>query len=137
MRRRIDKIAPLARLREASRSELTRFSWVYRVWALRAGELIGLGDDVFFLTIPEVLNALAGEEQALAYVPARKETHRKYESLPHYPPIINGRFDPFQWAADPNRRSDIFDSHAPIPLSDSDSSGPNPIIGITGAVGQI
>jgi pyruvate,water dikinase len=27
-----------------------------------------------------------------------------YKALPPYPTVIRGRFDPFQWAADPNRR---------------------------------
>jgi len=48
------------------------------------------------------------------------------------PAIIRGRFDPFQWAADPNRRSDVYDSHAPIPVSDSDT-----ITGYGGSAGCV
>jgi pyruvate,water dikinase len=33
--------------------------------------------------------------------------------LPAYPALISGRFDPYAWAADPERRSDIFDSRVP------------------------
>jgi phosphoenolpyruvate synthase/pyruvate phosphate dikinase len=51
-----------------------------------------------------------------------------------YPVIINGRFDPFQWAADPERRSDFFDAHAPVSGSpDSDTV----ITGFAGAAGRV
>jgi phosphoenolpyruvate synthase/pyruvate phosphate dikinase len=33
--------------------------------------------------------------------------------LPPLPAWIRGRFDPFQWAADPNRRLEVYDPHAP------------------------
>ena len=36
-------------------------------------------------------------------------------ALPPFPSIIRGRFDPFQWAAVPQRRSDIHDASAPVP----------------------
>jgi pyruvate,water dikinase len=42
------------------------------------------------------------------------------EALPSYPTFISGRFDPFQWAADPQRRSDAFDSHAPLQAVETD-----------------
>jgi hypothetical protein len=32
------------------------------------------------------------------------------QALPPYPAIIYGRFDPFEWAADPNRRTDFYDA---------------------------
>ena len=59
LRRQIDQVGPAARLREAVRDEVTRFLWVERAWALRAGELTGLGDDIFLLTIDEILDLLA------------------------------------------------------------------------------
>jgi pyruvate,water dikinase len=34
--------------------------------------------------------------------------------LPQTPAWIRGRFDPFQWAADPERRIDIFDAYTPV-----------------------
>ncbi len=137
IKRRIDQVASRARLREDARSEFARIAWVWRTWALRAGELTGLGEDVFFLTIEEVLKALTGDEKAFGYIPARQETYKRYKALPSYPPIIKGRFDPCRWAADPNRRSDIFDSHASIPAPDSDDVGSNLIIGAAGAAGQV
>ncbi len=113
MRRRIAEAVARNRQREAGRFEYTRDRWVARSFALRAGQLTGLGDGIFFLTIEEVLDLLSGDETALQYIPARKETHRRYAALPTYPPLIRGRFDPFRWAADPQRRHDIYDASAP------------------------
>jgi pyruvate,water dikinase len=105
-------------LREATRSELTRVVDLIRAWFLRAGELSGLGDDVFFLTIDETLAILSGGAGVGQSLPAphiaeRREAFQAYRALPPLPAWIRGRFDPFQWAADPNRRSDLFDAHAP------------------------
>jgi phosphohistidine swiveling domain-containing protein len=132
LRRQIDEVGPAARLREAARDELTRFLWVEREWALRAGELTGLADDIFLLTIDEVLELLSGNDAATAYIPARKDTYAHYRELPPYPMIIRGPFDPFQWAADPNRRKDIYDATAQAPISRS-----NTISGFAGAAGCV
>jgi pyruvate,water dikinase len=136
LRRKIEGIGPAARLREAVRDEITRFLWVERAWALRAGALTGLDDDVFFLTIDEVLALLAAGETgtvpATAYIPARKATHARYQELPPYPMIIRGRFDPIAWASDPNRRNDIYDATAPVPTAAS-----NTITGFAGAAGKV
>ncbi len=130
--RRLEKFAVDARMREAVRSEVTRVAGVVRDFALRAGALTNLGDGIFFLTLDEMIDVLSGDESAVVYIPARRETHARYVALPPYPMFINGRFDPFQWAADPNRRSDLFDSHAPISISDSDT-----ITGFAGAAGRV
>ena len=55
MRLRLEQAAQAARQREAVRSEATRSAMAIRAFALRAGELTGVGEDVFFLTIYEVL----------------------------------------------------------------------------------
>lgn len=132
LRRQIDKVGPAARLREAARDEITRFLWVEREWALRAGELTGLGDDTFLLTVDEVLNLLSGNDAATVYLPARKETYAHYRALPPYPMIIRGPFEPFQWVSEPNRRYDIYDAMAKAPVSAS-----NTISGFAGAVGRV
>jgi phosphohistidine swiveling domain-containing protein len=138
LRGEIEKIGPAARMREAVRDEITRFLWVEREWALRAGALTGLGDDIFFLTLDEVLALLSGKDTATKYIPARKETYARYRELPPYPMIIRGRFDPFQWVADPERRGrrgpagDIYDAHAPVPAAASDT-----ITGFAGAAGRV
>ena len=57
---------------------------------------------------------LAGDKSPTAFIAARRETHEKYRALPPLPIWIRGRFDPFQWAADPDRRTDVFDASAPV-----------------------
>jgi pyruvate,water dikinase len=111
--RKIAAIVETNTLREATRSELTRIVDVIRAFFLRAGELSGLGDGVFFLTVGEVVDVLSGDTSAAAQIPTRWEAYKKHMALPSLPAWIRGRFDPFQWAADPNRRMDVFDSHAP------------------------
>ena len=132
LRRRLDEAARLATLREEARSEITRVMGVIRAWALRVGEVTGLGEDVFHLTIDELLAVLAGNETACRTLPTRKETYARYCALPPYPPVISGRFDPFQWAAEPNRRQDVYDAHAPVPMPTSDV-----ITGFAGATGEV
>jgi rifampicin phosphotransferase len=53
---------------------------------------------------------LAGDRRSLGVVPARRAMYQRTCALPPYPAIIYGRFDPFQWAADPCRRSDFYDA---------------------------
>jgi pyruvate,water dikinase len=111
---RIDETVEANTLREETRSELTRLVGVIRAFFLRAGELTGLGDGVFFLTVDEVVDALSGDTSAAAHISARREAYEQYRALPSLPVWIRGRFDPLQWAADPDRRLDVFDPHAPI-----------------------
>lgn len=133
MQRRLDQVPPSARLRESFRSEVTRvYAVALRGWALRIGDLTGLGDDIFFLTYDELLDLLSGEESATQFICVRKEMHARYDALPPYPTTIRGRFDPFSWAADPDRRGDIFDAQAPQPVTTSDT-----ITGFAGAAGRV
>ncbi|MGB7538154.1 MAG: PEP/pyruvate-binding domain-containing protein [Anaerolineales bacterium] len=115
IRRKLEEASRLTKLREAARSELTRVMGVVRAFALRAGELAGLREEVFQLTVEELLAVLEGDESAVRFLPARRKTYERYRSLPPYPPVISGRFDPLHWAADPARRADVFDSHAILP----------------------
>ena len=114
VRKLITRWAPLARGREAARSEVVRSVWVARTWVRRAGELTGHGDDLFFLELPEVFELLRGERAVLEQVPGRRAVYESYRALPSYPALIRGRFDPVHWAADPNRRVDYYDA-APSP----------------------
>jgi pyruvate,water dikinase len=52
--------------------------------------------------------------------------------LPSYPAIIRGRFDPFQWTNDPNRRSDLYDAHEPTV-----APGSGAVTGFAGAAGIV
>jgi pyruvate,water dikinase len=134
IRRQIDEIARRGRLREAARSEMVRVIWVVRRWALRAGTLTELGEDLFFLSIDEVLRTLSSSPAPAQQVPARRRAYNRYRALPPYPAVINGPFDPFRWAAEPSRSSEIFDAHAPA-LSAAPES--ETITGSAGSAGRI
>lgn len=111
MRRHIDRATTAVRDREAARSEVIRAFWALRAFVLRAGELTGQQEAIFFFSIDEILALLRGEHISLAPIPARREAYRRYSALPAYPTLIRGHFDPFKWAADPQRRNDIFDAN--------------------------
>lgn len=132
---RLKKAAMLAQLREEVRSESTRASQVVRVYAQQAGRLMGIGDDVFYLTIYEVLAQLEGRNIPLPDIEKRKQTHQRYKDLPQYPAIICGRFDPFAWAEKPDRRIDLYDSRTEgqTPVE----SGNHSIKGYPGAIGVV
>jgi pyruvate,water dikinase len=130
---RIDEVVPRSHFREAARSEYIRDRWVVRTLAVRAGQLLDLEEDVFFLTLQELLEALSGDPSAFQFLPARKETYARFSALPPYPSIIRGRFDAFQWAADPQRRSDIYDTTA---SSEPDAEFAGSSQTITGAAGS-
>ena len=110
MRERLERAADAARGREAVRSEIVRIVWLIRAFALRAGRLTDVGDDLFFLSLDELLTLLEGRKEALARVPARRAAHRRLSALPPYPALIRGRFDPQQWARNPARRYDVYDA---------------------------
>jgi len=118
--RRLRENSHRAHLREQARSEYVRDRWLIRIFAQRAGELIDLGDNVFFLTLDEVLGILSGGTLAVDLIPTRKEIYQRYKALPSYPSVIRGHFAPFQWASDPNRRNDVYDQHATLSTQTSD-----------------
>ncbi len=124
LRRRLPKEAPSiekelaavaagSRLREQTRSEVVRLFGVARPFVLKAGRLTGLGDDAFHLTLLELPRLLAGEHALADFIPARKAMYRRLAALPPYPAVIRGPFDPFTWAANPQRRLDFFDGTQP------------------------
>ncbi|WP_235884102.1 PEP/pyruvate-binding domain-containing protein [Saccharopolyspora elongata] len=131
LRRRIAGAARAARGREAARSELIRAFWVLRAFVLRAGELTGCGDDLFFLRIEEVLAVLGGSREPLGAVADRRQTYRAYAALGPYPTLVREHFDPVRWSALPDRRMDVFDeSVALAPVSHS-------VRGFAGAAGVV
>lgn len=130
--RQIDAQARAAHDRERVRTEAARANWVVRLLALRAGEMLGVGDAVFFLSIDELQALLDGDRSALGHVPARRATFGRYRALPPYPSIIKGRFEPQQWAADPQRRPDFHDASLPPAAP----TGPS-LTGYAGAAGVV
>lgn len=129
----ISKVAAAAQLREHIRSEYTRIFWIAREFALKAGELTGLEEKIFFLSFPEMLEVLSGKNDPIAAISARQKTYADYCSLPVYPAIIRGCFDPFKWASDPNRRGDVYDANA----SDTTAADADTIKGFPGAPGIV
>ncbi|HOS42889.1 MAG TPA: PEP/pyruvate-binding domain-containing protein [Armatimonadota bacterium] len=133
MRRHMARMANVLRHREAARSEVIRVFGVLRAFVLRAGELTGQGDGLFFLSIDEVLDVLTGDNTSLDSIAARRAAHARYTALPPYPALIRGHFDPFRWAADPRRRSDIYDAtHVHAPTANGGA-----ITGFPGAAGVV
>jgi pyruvate,water dikinase len=137
MRRRVDQVAPRAHLRETARSEYARDRWVVRDFALRTGGVTGLRHDIFFLTVGEMLDALRGDMEAADHIEIRREMYEKYRALPSYPPVVIGRFDPFRWAADPDRRTDLFDSRAVARAWISPATEEDTITGSPGSAGRV
>ncbi len=117
MKKNLDRLQQASHIREAARSEVVRLLRVLRAYALRAGDLCGLGEDVFFLSVQEIAELLAGGDTPVATIERRRQVHRRYSQLPPYPSLIRGHFDPIEWAADPNRRIDRFDPGSPAPNS--------------------
>ena len=130
--RRLQKAAKITRTREAGRSEGVRAYSVSRFFALRAGALCGLDADIFFLEFEEVVRLLEGPNDTIAQIPARKTAYNKFLALPQYPTIILGHFDPVVWAADPNRRTDIYDTTGRIQKRFTSQ-----IKGLPGSAGQV
>ena len=131
MRERVRRWGAVVRDRETARSENIRAFWVLRAFVVRAGELTGVGDDVFFLHRDELLDLLRGDKSALDEVPVRRATYEQYAALPPYPALIVGHFDPVRWAADPGRRSDLYDARGgTVPASDT-------VAGFPGAPGVV
>lgn len=121
IRKQLDRFASLSVDREHIRSEITRAVSVIRELYLRAGELTGLGDDVFLLTYSELEEVLEGNNESLGYISSRRETDRRLRDLPEYPTVISGPFNPFTWARSPDRRIDVYDSSRQI-YEDEDTS---------------
>lgn len=133
LEKRLAKASVGAALREEGRSEFVRVFRLVRDFALKSGELTGIGNDIFFLYIDEVENLLTGDHSALKYIPARQENYEKYKALPPFPSMIRGRFNPIEWAKDPNRRLDYYDATMPM-VSAPDSET---FKGYAGAAGRV
>lgn len=96
------------RSREEVRSKGVKLFCIMREFLLRAGEINGIGEDVFMLYFTEVMELLKGDKRALAHIPERRENYERYLSYPPFPNLIYGRFEPEKWLADENRRQDFY-----------------------------
>ncbi len=133
LERKLKKASESTRTREAARSEFVRVFRVIRSFALKAGDITETGEDVFFLYINEIESLLSDGNTETKYIQARKENYEKYKALPPFPSIIRGRFNPFEWTKDTNRRMDYYDETMPI-STDSDNET---LKGFAGAAGKI
>ena len=105
---------------------------VFREYLLRAGELTGLGDDIFMLTFDEVFDYLRGDRSSGNKIPERRKTYEKYCSYKPFPNIVIGRFDADAWLKDEGRRYDCF-----IQDMDSKNAEDADISGFAGAAGIV
>lgn len=132
LNKKLEKASEGARLREESRSEFVRAFRVVRAFAIRAGELLNLGNDVFWLYINEIEDLLIGDKLKIN-IAARKENYERYKSFPQFPSIIRGRFNPDEWLKDSNRRMDYYDASMPV-VKSHDSEV---LKGYAGAAGRV
>lgn len=76
---------------------------------------------------------LTGDKSAVKNIPERRKNFEKYKALHPLPSIIRGRFEPFKWVEDPNRRTDYYDpALIAIDVPDSET-----LKGFAGAAGRI
>ena len=134
MGRRVQESARRGRLREQARGEYVRDRWLVRLFALRAAELCGVGEDIFYLRLDELLRLLGGDESSLEGIAERRETYQQFRALPSPPAVILGRFEPFAWAGEAQRRTDFYDARRQY-QSISGSAGP--IRGAPGSAGVV
>lgn len=83
--------------REFVRSEALRVFCLARELMLKAGELSGLGEDVFLLYIDEVKSLLREGVLQTKKLNERRENYRRQLSAPHFPNLIYGRFTEEEW----------------------------------------
>ncbi len=118
--------------REDIRSKGVRIFCVFREYILKAGELNGLGDDIFMLSYEEMFSLLKGDKTSLQYIPARKLSFARYNSYPGFPNLVVGRFDPDEWMADPDRRYDVY-----VSGRESEGELSSDVKGFAGAAGIV
>ena len=118
--------------REDIRSKGVRIFCVFREYCLKAGELNGLGDDIFMLGYKEMFSLLKGDPSAVQDIPLRKANFERYMNYPGFPNLLAGRFDPDTWMSDPGRRYDVY-----ISDRQDDAEIPSDVKGFAGAAGVV
>jgi len=84
-----------------------------------------------------VNSTLGNINMAMRYTETRGQIYHRLMTLPSYPSIILGEFDPFTWASDPDRASDLFFSpshQSPTPIRKAAS---NLVTGSPGSAGKV
>lgn len=106
-------------VRERVYSEFMSVYRLIRLFANKAGTFYNLEEDVYFLYIEEIENLLSSSEFKQDLISIRRMNYEKYRSMPSFPSIIKGRFDPEAWAKDSDRRMDFYDVSIPNVVTDS------------------
>ena len=119
------------RSREEVRSKGVKLFCIMREFLLRAGEINGIGEDIFMLYFPEAMELLKGEKSVLTHISERRNNYEKNLSYPPFSNLIYGRFDPEKWLSDENRRRDFYSE------KNSDCSLSADIKGFPGASGVV
>lgn len=96
----LDKYSAAVCGRESIRSSALRLFCVIREYLLKAGELTGLGDDIFMLYVEETRELLAGDNSAADMIPERRKNYTDQLAMPNFPSIIRGRFVPEEYSSD-------------------------------------
>ena len=118
--------------REDIRSKGVYIFCVFREFLLRAGEINGLGDDVFMFMWDEFFESLREGKMPLETLRKRRQTYNRYLESPNFPNVVMGRFDPDEWVKDPERRADYYiQDMKPVPAGEGD------IKGFAGAAGKV
>ena len=128
----IAKFVHANEFRESIRSKGVYLFCVFREYLLKAGEINGIGNDIFMLTYKEAFALIKGDRTPLQFIEARKATFKKNMEYPLFPSLILGRFDPDKWMADENRRSDFY-----CETMDSSASASSDVKGFPGAAGKV
>ena len=130
--KRIRGFAGANAFREEIRSKGVHIFCVFREYILRAGQLNGLGDNVFMLMFDELFECLREEKFPVEMLERRRATYESYLKYPQFPNIVMGRFEPDEWVNDPNRRSDYYiQDMVSEPVKEGD------IKGFAGASGKV
>ena len=95
----LDKYSVAVCGRESIRSSALRLFCVIREYLLKAGELTGLGDDIFMLYIDETRELLLGKNGIINKINERKKIYTEQLAMPNFPSIILGRFVPKEYMA--------------------------------------
>lgn len=123
------------RSREEVRSKGVKLFCIMREFLLRAGEINGIGEDIFMLYFPETMELLKGGRSVLAYIPERRKNYEKNLAYPPFPNLIYGRFEPEKWLSDENRRRDFYsEKHSDCSLSADIKGFPGAAGVVTGRV---
>ena len=83
--------------REKVRSDALRLFCVIREYLLKAGELTGLGDDIFMLYLNEVKKYLSGKTEVSEKIAVRRKNYNAQMAMPNFPSVICGRFTYDEW----------------------------------------